>query len=81
MIIGGDFNQLGNPELDSQSKFSNTRLILKSQLAIDVLDEELGLTDIWRLLHPQQREYCHSLQNEDPNAGDWRQQDEPKKVF
>ena len=55
-IIGGDFNQVRDPALD-KSKGASTRLVHNSQIAIDVLEEELGLVDIWRILHPQDREY------------------------
>ncbi len=51
VITGGDFNLVGNLVLDI-SNTSNTKLIQKSQLAIDVLEEELGL------LHLQEREYA-----------------------
>ena len=65
VIIGGDFNQVRDPALD-KSRGTNTRSIHKSQLAIDVLEDELGLVAIWRTLHPQEREYTfysnpHSL--------------------
>lgn len=56
VILGGDSNQVRNPVLD-KSNFSNTSTTQKSQLAIDVLEEELGLDDISRLLHHQEREY------------------------
>ncbi len=56
VITGGDFNQVRDPALD-KSKDTKVRLVHKSQLAIDVLEEELGLVDIWRILHPQDREY------------------------
>uniref|UniRef100_A0A3B4V1L2 Endonuclease/exonuclease/phosphatase domain-containing protein n=1 Tax=Seriola dumerili TaxID=41447 RepID=A0A3B4V1L2_SERDU len=51
VIIGGDFNQVRDPALD-KSNVANTRPIHKSQVAIDVLEEELELVDIWRILHP-----------------------------
>ena len=55
-IIGWDFNQVRDLALD-KSKVADTRLVYKSQIAIDVFEEELGLVDIWRILHPQDREY------------------------
>lgn len=55
-IIGGDFNQVRIPTLDKSSTLG-TRPVQKSQLAIDIMEEELGLVDIWRLLNPQEREY------------------------
>lgn len=56
ITIGGDFNQVRDPALD-KSKVANTKSVYKSQVAIEVLEEELGLVDIWRVLHPQEREY------------------------
>lgn len=55
IIIGGDFNLVGDTLLD---KSSQSRTISnKGSLAIDILLDELGLVDIWRVLHPQEREY------------------------
>lgn len=50
----GDFIQVRNPALEV-CKYEEKKQ--KSQLAIDTIEEELGVVDISRLLHPQDREY------------------------
>lgn len=57
LIIGGDFNQVKNNTLDRSDNAGRSRNIQKSMIAIDTISEELGLVDIWRLMHPQQGEY------------------------
>lgn len=46
-----------NPEVEKSNTTNIRTATRKSQLAIDVLEEELGLVDIWRHLCPQDREY------------------------
>ena len=57
IIIGGDFNQVRHNTLDRSGNAGRSRNIQKSQIAIDTVSEELGLVDVWRLMHPQEREY------------------------
>lgn len=54
MIIGGDFNQVLDGALD-KTTFSN--IVPKDRMAIGLLMEDMGLTDIWRLVNPRDREY------------------------
>ena len=56
IIIGGDFNQVRHNTLDRSGNAGRSRNIQKSQLAIDTVSEELGLVDVCRLMHPQERE-------------------------
>lgn len=55
IIIGGDFNQVRDVFLDRSSR--PRQLNDPVCVAVDVMLEELGLVDIWRLLHPQERDY------------------------
>lgn len=45
VINGGAFNQVRDLALD-KSNVTNTRVVRRSQVGIDVLEEELGLVDI-----------------------------------
>ena len=55
IVIGGDFNQVRDVFLDKSSK---PRLVHDPTCAaLDVMSEELALVDIWRVLHPQERDY------------------------
>lgn len=55
IILGGDFNQVRDWVLDKSSQLN--RVNSTSMTAIDRMMEELGLIDIWRLLHPSERDY------------------------
>lgn len=54
IIIGGDFYQARHNASDRSSNMGRSN---KSQMAIDTISEELGLVDVWRLIHPQERGY------------------------
>ena len=55
IIIGGDFNQVRDVFLD---KSSQPRPVHDPACAaVDVMMEELGLADVWRLLYPQEIDY------------------------
>lgn len=55
IVIGGDFNQVRDVFLDKSSK--PRQMNDPVCVAVDVMSEELGLVDLWRLLHPQERDY------------------------
>lgn len=55
IITGGDFNQVRDIYLDKSSR--PRQINDPSHAAIDVMSEELGLIDIWRLFHPQEKDY------------------------
>lgn len=62
IILAGDFNQVLDPFLD-KSKFSG-QIMPKDRAAIHMISEDMGLVDIWRLIHHSDREYtfyshCH----------------------
>ena len=63
IIIGGNFNQVRHNTLDQSGNAGRSRNIQKSQIAIDTISEELGLVDVWRLMHPQEREYTFFFSN------------------
>ena len=55
IIIGGDFNQVRDVYLD---KSSQPRPVNDPACAaVDVMIEDLGLVDVWRLLYPQEKDY------------------------
>lgn len=62
VVLAGDFNEVVDPCLDrSVNKGS---LYSKGRAAIHMLQDDVGLTDIWRLNNPSLREYtfyshCH----------------------
>uniref|UniRef100_A0A671TVT9 Reverse transcriptase domain-containing protein n=1 Tax=Sparus aurata TaxID=8175 RepID=A0A671TVT9_SPAAU len=57
LICGGDLNIHLQPKLDtSNGKAQNTKSLVKK---INILFEEVGLIDIWRDLHPNQRDFTH----------------------
>ena len=53
-IIGGDYNQVQDGILD---RTSATTSIPRDRRAIHLMMRDLGLVDIWRLVHPRDREY------------------------
>ena len=55
IILGGDFNQILDQDLDRSLPRCGTES--RSAAAIRQLASDLGLTDIWRLMHPDRREY------------------------
>lgn len=54
-ILGGDFNLVLNPSMDHSSPKS--LLLSKSAVALNQGMKELGLSDTWRSLHPNQKDY------------------------
>lgn len=58
IIIGGDFNQVRDLKLDRSSQSNQSSYNgSASMIAIELMMKELGLVDIWRLLHPHERDY------------------------
>lgn len=56
---GGDFNQVRDLTMDKTHHL--THVNTSGILAIDVMFEEMGLVDIWRLLHPIEKDFtCFS---------------------
>lgn len=55
IILGGDFNQTLDDYID-RSK-TRTGATPKDRQTLHILQEELGLTDVWRLVNPKQPEY------------------------
>uniref|UniRef100_A0A3P9DFP2 Reverse transcriptase domain-containing protein n=1 Tax=Maylandia zebra TaxID=106582 RepID=A0A3P9DFP2_9CICH len=55
IVIGGDFNRVRDVLLDKSSCTGLSKD--PTNAAVDVMSEELSLVDIWRLLHPQERDY------------------------
>uniref|UniRef100_A0A3P9I561 Reverse transcriptase domain-containing protein n=1 Tax=Oryzias latipes TaxID=8090 RepID=A0A3P9I561_ORYLA len=55
ILIGGDFNQVPDDFLDKST--NNVKFNTRKGLALNSLKEEIGLVDIWRLVHPSEREY------------------------
>lgn len=54
-IVGGDFNLVLNPSMDRSSPKSF--LLSKSAATLVQAMKELGLSDAWRSLHPNQKDY------------------------
>lgn len=54
IILAGDFNQVMDPILD-KSRLKGP-LMTKIREAIHMLKEDMGLTDVWRLTKPCERE-------------------------
>ena len=67
IVLAGDFNQVVDHMIDRSKCTSNSTP--EDRLAILMLVEDMGLRAIWRLVHPNDREYtffshCHNtLQN------------------
>ena len=59
-ILAGDFNQVLDGTLDKTTFFNN---VPKDRMAIKLLMKDLGLIDVWRLVHPRQREYTFYSHN------------------
>ena len=61
VILAGDFNEVMDPILDKGR--SKGPLSTKDREANHMLNEDMGLTDIWRLTNTHGREYtfCSSL--------------------
>lgn len=55
IIIGGDFNQVRDLIMDKTHRPIQTNTA--GVMSIDVLSEELGLVDIWRVLHPHEKDF------------------------
>lgn len=55
IILDGDFNQILDQNLDRSLPRCNTES--RSAAAIRQLATDLGLKDIWRLMHPDGRDY------------------------
>uniref|UniRef100_A0A3B4HAY2 Endonuclease/exonuclease/phosphatase domain-containing protein n=1 Tax=Pundamilia nyererei TaxID=303518 RepID=A0A3B4HAY2_9CICH len=55
-ICAGDFNVILNYNLDTTSQ---TRCKTHISRHLNLTLEETGLVDVWRLLHPSQRDYTH----------------------
>ena len=53
-IISGDYNQVQDAVLD-KTAFTNS--VPRDRRAIHLMMKDLGLVDIWRLVHPRDREY------------------------
>lgn len=54
-ILGGDFNNVLDEYIDRST--INTTSVTKTGLALKTLREDIGLVDIWRLVHPLEKEY------------------------
>ncbi len=57
----GDFNQVMDGVLD-KSQYKGPP-IPRDRAALHMLTEDIGLTDIWRLVNPTQREYTFFSQS------------------
>ena len=55
IILRGDFNQVRDLIMDKTDQ--PTQANTANVMAMDVLSEELGLVDIWRLLHPDEKDF------------------------
>ena len=55
-ICGGDINVTLNYNLDSTSTHKNKKIVNKY---INTMMAEMGIIDVWRELHPLQRDYSH----------------------
>lgn len=55
VLLGGDFNNVPDNHIDRS--IINTTSITKTGLALNSLKDDLGLVDIWRLVHPLEKEY------------------------
>uniref|UniRef100_A0A6I8S7H8 Reverse transcriptase domain-containing protein n=1 Tax=Xenopus tropicalis TaxID=8364 RepID=A0A6I8S7H8_XENTR len=57
IILGGDFNMVLNPLVDSSSKKSN--ISYKGLKEAKKLLADLQLIDVWRAINPKKRDYTH----------------------
>lgn len=62
VILAGDFNQVMDGIIDKSKPSSKS--VPRDRAAIQMMAEDLGLVDIWRLVNPREREYtfyshCH----------------------
>lgn len=55
-ICGGDLNVILNYNLDTTSQSRNKKAFGKF---LNTTLKETGFVDVWRLLHPTQRDYTH----------------------
>uniref|UniRef100_A0A671K8T0 exodeoxyribonuclease III n=1 Tax=Sinocyclocheilus anshuiensis TaxID=1608454 RepID=A0A671K8T0_9TELE len=55
IILSGDFNQVRNIDLDKSSNKQTTSIL---HSAIDTMMDECGLIDIWRTLHPLEKDFA-----------------------
>ena len=51
IILGGDFNKVRDPKVDKTYNWGVTRPS-QAQKAIDTMEEELDLVDVWRFIPP-----------------------------
>ena len=56
LICGGDFNVVLNHNIDTTSEKRSRIQVCKY---VNTLLEDMGLTDIWRSLHPLERDFTH----------------------
>uniref|UniRef100_A0A3Q3VR48 exodeoxyribonuclease III n=1 Tax=Mola mola TaxID=94237 RepID=A0A3Q3VR48_MOLML len=56
VVLGVDFNNVRNPNVDKTYTWGITRPS-QARKAIDTLDEELDLVDVWRYFHPSDKEF------------------------
>lgn len=55
ILLGGDFNNVMDEYIDRSA--INATSSTRTGTAIDALKEDLSVVDIWRLVHPMEREY------------------------
>ena len=59
LIMAGDFNLVMDPKIDSSS--TKVHRAAKNAKLLRKACSEIGLVDVWRELHPDQKEYtCYS---------------------
>uniref|UniRef100_A0A3Q3WCQ5 Endonuclease/exonuclease/phosphatase domain-containing protein n=1 Tax=Mola mola TaxID=94237 RepID=A0A3Q3WCQ5_MOLML len=59
VVLVGDFNNVRNPKVDKTYTWGITRPP-QARKAIDTLEEELDLVDVWRYFHPSDKEFTFS---------------------
>ena len=64
LICGGDYNVVMNYNLDTTSPKRNKKHLTKF---INTSVQEMGLIDVWRDLHPLERDYTHYSVREEIN--------------
>lgn len=57
LILGGDFNCILDPKMDRNKSGEATSQASQGCLALKSLMEEWSLMDVWRVSHPQEKEY------------------------